>query len=63
MNATTWPVYTFVSLAAGLRFLTAGGCRVELPAVNQIEAHIGWHNDQLTEFCHAQGIVVQAGEW
>ena len=33
---------------------------VELPAVNQIEAHIGWHNDLLISFCAAHGIVVQA---
>ena len=33
---------------------------MELPAVNQVEAHIGWHNDQLTEFCQAHGVVVQA---
>ena len=33
---------------------------VELPAVNQIEAHIGWHDDELIAFCHTHGIVVQA---
>ena len=33
---------------------------VELPAVNQIESHIGWHNDELISFCHRHGIVVQA---
>ena len=33
---------------------------VELPAVNQIEAHIGWHPDRLIQFCQQHGIVVQA---
>lgn len=33
---------------------------VELPAVNQIEAHIGWRNDPLIAFCQHHGIVVQA---
>ena len=28
--------------------------------MNQIEAHIGWHDDELITFCHKHGIVVQA---
>jgi diketogulonate reductase-like aldo/keto reductase len=33
---------------------------VELPSVNQIEVHVGWHNDPLIAFCQKHGIVVQA---
>ena len=32
----------------------------QLPAVNQIEQHIGWHDDQMLDWCHQHGIVVQA---
>ena len=32
----------------------------ELPAVNQIEAHIGWHEDDLNDWCLAHGVVLQA---
>lgn len=32
----------------------------ELPAVNQVEAHIGWHEDDLNEWCIANGVVLQA---
>lgn len=33
---------------------------MELPAVNQVEAHIGYVEDDLNAFCHAHGIVLQA---
>ena len=33
---------------------------LELPAVNQVEVHIGYHEDDLIEFCEKHGIVVQA---
>lgn len=32
----------------------------ELPAVNQIEQHVGWHDSEMIEWCAANGIVVQA---
>ena len=32
----------------------------ELPAVNQVEAHIGWCEDDLNEWCQANGVVLQA---
>jgi diketogulonate reductase-like aldo/keto reductase len=32
----------------------------ELPAVNQIEQHIGWHDSEMVGWCAANGIVVQA---
>lgn len=32
----------------------------ELPAVNQIEQHIGWHDSELVQWCAANGILVQA---
>ena len=32
----------------------------ELPAVNQVEVHIGYHEDDLIEWCHENGIFVQA---
>eukprot|EP01047_Picozoa_sp_COSAG01_P003021 COSAG01_NODE_86_length_27623_cov_39.847224_11_plen_389_part_00 len=32
----------------------------ELPAVNQVEAHIGWHEDDLNDWCQANGVVLQA---
>lgn len=33
---------------------------MELPAVNQVEAHIGYHDDELLSWCQANGVVVQA---
>ena len=32
----------------------------ELPAVNQVEVHIGYHEDDLIEWCQQNGIFVQA---
>eukprot|EP01062_Namystynia_karyoxenos_P059928 TRINITY_DN51352_c0_g1_i1.p1 TRINITY_DN51352_c0_g1~~TRINITY_DN51352_c0_g1_i1.p1 ORF type:complete len:371 (+),score=114.84 TRINITY_DN51352_c0_g1_i1:77-1189(+) len=32
----------------------------ELPAVNQVEAHIGWHDDELIDWAAANGVVIQA---
>ena len=32
----------------------------ELPAVNQVEAHIGWHEDDLNEWCIQNDVVLQA---
>merc|ERR1711972_1191020 len=32
----------------------------ELPAVNQVEAHVGWHDDELNSWCKQHGVVVQA---
>ena len=32
----------------------------ELPAVNQVEVHVGYHENDLIEYCAARGIVVQA---
>jgi len=32
----------------------------QLPAVNQIEQHIGWHDDEMLDWCQLNGIVVQA---
>lgn len=32
----------------------------ELPTVNQIEQHIGWHDDEMLEWCASNGVVVQA---
>ena len=34
--------------------------KMELPAVNQIEQHIGWHDDAMLEWCASNDIVVQA---
>ena len=34
--------------------------RQQLPAVNQIEFHIGWHDDAMLEWCAANGVLVQA---
>lgn len=31
-----------------------------LPAVNQIEWHLGWHDDQMLAYLEAHGIVMQA---
>lgn len=33
---------------------------LELPAVNQVEAHIGWHEDDLNEWCMENDVVLQA---
>lgn len=32
----------------------------QLPAVNQIEFHVGWHDDEMLEWCAQHDIVVQA---
>lgn len=32
----------------------------ELPSVNQIEQHVGWHDDEMIEWCAANKVVVQA---
>ena len=50
-GVSNWPL-------ASLRRM--GDLGLELPAVNQIEAHVGYHEDDLIEYCHANGIVVQA---
>lgn len=33
---------------------------VELPSVNQIEQHVGWHDDEMLAFCKEHSIIVQA---
>ena len=32
---------------------------MEMPAVNQVEAHVGYVEDDLLEFCKKHGIVMQ----
>merc|ERR1719506_1674395 len=32
----------------------------ELPAVNQIEQHVGWWDSEMLEWCAKQGIIIQA---
>ncbi len=51
VGVSNWPL-------SSLRRMEALG--FELPAVNQIEAHIGYHEDDLIEFCASRGIVIQA---
>merc|ERR1712110_1392304 len=32
----------------------------ELPAVNQIEQHVGWWEDEMVQWCNEHGVVIQA---
>eukprot|EP00937_MAST-01D_sp_MAST-1D-sp2_P001890 g1890.t1 len=51
IGVSNWPL-------ASLRRMQQLG--QELPAVNQVEAHVGYHEDDLIQFCNANGIFVQA---
>lgn len=67
----TWKALTELKAAGKLRAIGVSNWMVpnlqrmkdlgqELPAVNQIEQHIGWHDDAMLEFCAANDILVQA---
>lgn len=51
VGVSNWPV-------SSLRRMEALG--QPLPEVNQVEAHVGWHDDDLIQYCADRGIVVQA---
>ena len=51
VGVSNWPI-------SSLQRMEALG--QELPEVNQVEVHVGWHEDDLIDYCHARGIVVQA---
>jgi diketogulonate reductase-like aldo/keto reductase len=51
IGVSNWPI-------ASLQRMEALG--QELPAVNQVEVHIGYHENDLIDFCRQRGILVQA---
>eukprot|EP00756_Hemistasia_phaeocysticola_P046104 Hpha_TRINITY_DN19871_c0_g1::TRINITY_DN19871_c0_g1_i1::g.132159::m.132159 len=50
-GVSNWPL-------SSLRRMEALG--QELPEVNQVEVHVGWHEDDLIDYCASRSIVVQA---